>query len=159
MSVTALPGITRVTVGELAAAADVTTGALYHHFRNKMGLYLFVRADVEQRLLDRMAGAAAASGRISDVLLVGFDYAIREQFTYLLGQTPPDGRSDPVTDFVAELLDSLAIDAEAGIVVAAWRAALLADADGAERIRIRTTLRRIVGGLDHDPASPGGVGH
>ncbi|MDY6811533.1 MAG: hypothetical protein SW127_21415, partial [Actinomycetota bacterium] len=117
--------------------------------------YLFVRAAVEQRLLDRMAGAAAASGRISDVLLVGFDYAIREQFTYLLGQTPPDVRSDPVTDFVAELLDSLAIDAEAGIVVAAWRAALLADADGAERIRMRATLRRIVGGFDHDPASPG----
>ena len=36
-----------VTVGELAAAADVTTGALYHHFGSKLGLYDFVGADVE----------------------------------------------------------------------------------------------------------------
>ena len=50
-----------VTVGELAAAADVTTGALYHHFGSKLGLYAFVRDDVEQRLLDRMEGAIAAS--------------------------------------------------------------------------------------------------
>ena len=49
-----------VTVGELAAAAEVTTGALYHHFDSKLGLYAFVRQDVEQRLLDRMEGAIAA---------------------------------------------------------------------------------------------------
>ena len=49
-----------VTVGELAADAGVTTGALYHHFENKLGLYRFVREDVERRLLDRMEGAAAA---------------------------------------------------------------------------------------------------
>ena len=52
-----------VTVGELAAAADVTTGALYHHFGSKLGLYAFVRDDVERRLLDRMEGAIAASPR------------------------------------------------------------------------------------------------
>ena len=50
-----------VTVGELAAAADVTTGALYHHFGSKLGLYAFVRDDVERRLLDRMEGAATAA--------------------------------------------------------------------------------------------------
>ena len=50
-----------VTVGELAAAAKVTTGALYHHFGSKLGLYAFVREDVERRLLDRMEGAIAAS--------------------------------------------------------------------------------------------------
>ena len=55
-----------VTVGELAAAADVTTGALYHHFGSKLGLYAFVRADVEQRLLDRMEGAIAASPTETD---------------------------------------------------------------------------------------------
>jgi AcrR family transcriptional regulator len=50
-----------VTVGELAAAANVTTGALYHHFGSKLGLYDFVRDDVERRLLDRMEGAIVAS--------------------------------------------------------------------------------------------------
>src|SRR5262245_56982547 len=71
-----------VRVGELATAAKVTTGALYHHFGSKLGLYAFVRADVEQRLLDRMEGAVAAGGDGTDraaavraALLVGFDFA------------------------------------------------------------------------------------
>ena len=42
-----------VTVGALAAAANVTTGALYHHVGSKLGLYAFVREDVERRPLDR----------------------------------------------------------------------------------------------------------
>ena len=52
-----------VTVGELAAAADVTTGAIYHHFGSKLGLYAFVRRDVERRLIDRMEGAAEFAGQ------------------------------------------------------------------------------------------------
>ena len=40
----------------------MTTGALYHHFGSKIDLYRFVRADVDQRVLDRMAGAAEAVG-------------------------------------------------------------------------------------------------
>ena len=55
-----------VTVGELAAAAKVTTGALYHHFGSKLGLYSLVREDVERRLLDRMDGAVAAVGDEAD---------------------------------------------------------------------------------------------
>src|SRR5262245_47686289 len=81
-----------VTVGELAAAANVTTGALYHHFGSKLGLYAFVRGDVERRLLDRMEGAVAAVGDgadrsmgVTSALLVGFDFAVREGFLHLLG--------------------------------------------------------------------------
>ena len=84
-----------VTVGELASAADVTTGALYHHFGSKLGLYAFVREDVERRLLDRMEGALAASATASDrsaavttALLVGFDFAVREGFLRILGTRP-----------------------------------------------------------------------
>ena len=61
-----------VTVGELAAAAKVTTGTIYHHFGSKLGLYVFVREDIEGRLLDRMEGAVAASG---DCLLYTSDAA------------------------------------------------------------------------------------
>ena len=52
-----------VTVAELATAAKVTTGALYHHFGSKLGLYAFVREDVERRLLDRMEGQSRRRGR------------------------------------------------------------------------------------------------
>ena len=87
-----------VTVGELAAGAGVTTGALYHHFESKLGLYLFVRRDVERRLLDRMEGAAGAAPRRSEAfkvaLLVGFDFAVRSNFQRLLGQPPAGAEED-----------------------------------------------------------------
>ena len=86
-----------VTVAELAAAAKVTTGALYHHFGSKLGLYSFVREDVERRLLDRMDGAVAAVGDAADpsaamraALLVGFDFAVREGFLQILGAPPAE---------------------------------------------------------------------
>src|ERR687892_2703523 len=71
-----------VTVGALASAAKVTTGALYHHFGSKLGLYAFVREDVERRLLDRMEGAVAASD-LTSALLVGLAFAVREGFLRL----------------------------------------------------------------------------
>ncbi|MEE4022306.1 helix-turn-helix domain-containing protein [Gordonia sp. PKS22-38] len=135
-----------VTVGALASAAEVTTGALYHHFDSKLGLYQFVRADVEQRLLDRMSGAAATSRSASEVLLVGFDYAVAQRFAYLLGQPPPKSGEDPVAQFVDELLGHLAITADPTIIAALWRAALISAAAGTDRAR--DTLVVALSGFD-----------
>jgi AcrR family transcriptional regulator len=135
-----------VTVGELAAAAKVTTGALYHHFGSKLGLYAFVRTDVEQRLLDRMEGAIAASAPGSDrsaavtaALLVGFDFAVREGFLYILG-APPAGAEH---DRLAEMLSASAAPALpifGRVLAAAWRAALVAVAEGSEPQQARAAL-------------------
>ncbi|MBA3798443.1 MAG: helix-turn-helix transcriptional regulator [Geodermatophilaceae bacterium] len=121
-----------VTVGELAAAADVTTGALYHHFRSKLGLYLFVRRDVERRLLDRMEGAAAGAGAdsLSTALVVGFDFAVRQSFVRLLSDRPPNHEDDPLSELLARL--SHPVPEPIGRVLAsAWRAALSSVAEGA----------------------------
>ncbi len=135
-----------VTVGELAAAAKVTTGALYHHFDSKLGLYAFVREDVEQRLLDRMEGAVAAAGDEADrsaavatALLVGFDFAIREGFLHILG-APPAGAE---RDRLAEMLSASTAPASpvlGRVRAAAWRAALLAVAEGSELEQARAAL-------------------
>jgi AcrR family transcriptional regulator len=135
-----------VTVGELAAAAEVTTGALYHHFGSKLGLYAFVRDDVEQRLLDRMEGAAAAAGDQSDrsatvkaALLVGLDFAVRERFLHILGD-PPAGADH---DRLAEMLSASTAPASpllGRVLAAAWRAALAAVAEGAEPDQARAAL-------------------
>jgi AcrR family transcriptional regulator len=119
-----------VTVGGLAAAAEVTTGAIYHHFGSKLGLYAFVREDVERRLLDRMEGAMAASASdrsaaIAAALMVGFDFAVREGFLRILGD-PPAGTDG---DQLAELLSAGTAPASpvlGRVLAAAWRAALLA---------------------------------
>ena len=135
-----------VTVGELAAAANVTTGALYHHFGSKLGLYAFVRADVEQRLLDRMEGAIAASATETDpgagvksALMIGFDFAVRERFLRILAE-PPSGSEH---DRLAEMLGARTSPASpvlGTVIAAAWRAALVAVADGAEPQQARAAL-------------------
>ncbi|MFI0484419.1 TetR/AcrR family transcriptional regulator [Actinomadura sp. 9N215] len=109
-----------VTVTELASAANVTTGALYHHFGSKLGLYAFVRDDVERRLLDRMEGALAASGSASDrsaaasgsapdrsaavtsALLVGLDFAVREGFLHILGDPPAGTDHDRLAEMLSQ---------------------------------------------------------
>jgi AcrR family transcriptional regulator len=135
-----------VTVSELASAAEVTTGALYHHFGSKLGLYAFVREDVERRLLDRMEGAIAASAPASDrsaavtaALLVGFDFAVREGFLRILGD-PPAGAD---RDRLAQLLSADTAAASpvlSRVLAAAWRAALAAVAEGAAPRQARDAL-------------------
>jgi AcrR family transcriptional regulator len=129
-------GFDAVNVVDVAAAAGVTTGSLYHHFGSKAGLYAFVRAEAERRLLDRMEGAAAATrahdGRAAAVraaLLIGFDFATDQGFMRLLGEPHPERRVDPVAELLAELCDGGRTPI-AGMLAGAWRAALAAVAEG-----------------------------
>ncbi len=138
-----------VTVTELAAAADVTTGTLYHHFGSKLGLYVFVREDVERRLLDRMEGALAATGpqpdrpaAVTSALLVGLDFAVRENFLRILGE-PPAGAGD---DRLAEMLSQSAVPRTpvlGPVLAAAWRAALTAIAEGADPQEARAAIAAV----------------
>ena len=136
-----------VGVAELSAAAQVTTGALYHHFGSKLGLYTFVREDVERRLLDRMEGALAVegsdrAGAAMSALLVGLDFAVREDFLHILGD-PPAGTEH---DRLAEMLSLRAVPTTpvlGRLLAATWRAALAAIADGAEVEQVRTALEAL----------------
>jgi len=135
-----------VTVGELSSAAKVTTGALYHHFGSKLGLYAFVRDDVERRLLDRMEGAIAASAPAPDhsaavraALLVGFDFAAREGFLHILGAPPAGAHSDRLADLLSART-APASPVLGRVLAAAWRAALIAVADGSEPGQARAAL-------------------
>ena len=131
-----------VTVGELSAAAEVTTGALYHHFGSKLGLYEFVRADVERRLLDRMEGAAAASGAdhataVRAALLDGFDFAVGELFLRILGAPPAGSDGDRLAEVLGSATDSPVLGR---VLAAAWRAALAAIAEGTDALEARAAI-------------------
>ena len=154
-------GFDEVGVADLAAAAGVTTGSLYHHFGSKLGLYGFVRAEAEQRVLDRMEGAAAArgeagfSGAVQSALLVGFDFVVGQDFLRLLGEPHPARDADPVSDLLAEISDGGRTPI-GRMLAAAWRAALLAVAEGAPPERARAGLAAL--GVDEAVLSRGRTG-
>ena len=142
-------GFEAVNVVDIAVAAGVTTGSLYHHFGSKVGLYTFVRAEAERRLLDRMEGAAAATragdGRAAAVraaLLIGFDFATGQGFMRLLGEPHPARRVDPIADLLAELCDGNRTPI-AGVLAGAWRAALAAVGDGTSVEAAREALAAV----------------
>jgi AcrR family transcriptional regulator len=124
-----------VNVADVATAAGVTTGSLYHHFGSKLGLYGFVRDEAERRLLDRMEGAAAAragdgpAAAMRSALLVGFDFATSQHFARLLGAPHPARDLDPVAELLAQIGDGGRTPI-ARMLAAAWREALVAVATG-----------------------------
>lgn len=133
-----------VTVVGLASAASVTTGAIYHHFGSKLGLYAFVRDDVEQRLLDRMEGAQAASAQdraaaVKAALLVGFDFAVGEGFLHILGAPPAGAERDRLAESLTAST-SPASPVLGQVLAAAWRSSLLAVADGSTPKQARAAL-------------------
>ncbi len=150
-------GYDGVAVAELCAKGGVTTGALYHHFGGKLGLYAFVREEAERRILDRMEGAAAAvadQGRIATVraaLLVGFDTAVRQGVAHLIAERGPSGAPDRIVALLARLVPGQDL-IHARIMGAAWREALHEAARRgtggrqAERVgRARAALIAVVG--------------
>ncbi|MEH1130394.1 TetR/AcrR family transcriptional regulator [Micromonospora sp. CPCC 206061] len=141
-------GFAAVGVTELARGADVTIGSLYHHFGSKVGLYTVVREDVEQRVLDRMEGAAAIRPKdLGGVLLVAFDYLVRAGFARLLAEPHPERTADPVEAFLATLADRDGTPVSR-LLIAAWRAALDAAADamrdGQDPAPVRAALRGLI---------------
>jgi AcrR family transcriptional regulator len=139
-----LAGYEAVNVVDLAGKASVTTGALYHHFGSKLGLYLIVREDMEKRIVERMEGAAAATGNrghaaVRAALLVAFDAAVRFTVCRILGEQPPVERDDPVATALRPLLTTHKAPA-ADVLAAAWRAALLAVATGTPSAAVRASL-------------------
>jgi AcrR family transcriptional regulator len=141
-------GYERAGVTEIAAEAGVTTGSLYHHFKNKLGLYLVIRDEMETRMTERMEGAAAAlggSGRpaIEAGLDVAFDAAVRFGVTRILAEPSPDQRPDAIAGLLAELLPPSARPAGT-MLAAAWRAALLSVADGVSPAAAKAGMRWIL---------------
>jgi AcrR family transcriptional regulator len=142
-------GYEAASVTELAAKADVTTGSLYHHFDSKLGLYLVVREEMERRVVDRMAGAIAAAGgrgrtAIRAALLVAFDAAVHFGVCRILAEPLPAPRADPVEAALRPLVPQRRT-ATGTILAAAWRAALLAVADGVPSTTARSSLDYLLG--------------
>ncbi|MFL5907063.1 MAG: TetR/AcrR family transcriptional regulator [Solirubrobacterales bacterium] len=64
-------GYTDVGTEEIVARADVTRGALYHHFKDKRDLFRAVHERVEADLVERVAARMKATGNPWEVLVTG----------------------------------------------------------------------------------------
>jgi len=64
-------GYANAALESIAAEADVTRGALYHHFRNKHGLFLAVLESVQQVVGERVEQEASRSEDLREQLLLG----------------------------------------------------------------------------------------
>ena len=137
-------GFEDVNVTDLANAAGVTTGALYHHFGSKVGLYRVIREGMERRIYERMEGAAAAAGgagrsAIGAALLVGFDAAVRFGVARLLSESRTDVGPDRISETLASLLPKRLL-AAAPMLAAGWRGALAEVAAGTPPATARAGL-------------------
>lgn len=95
-------GYADVGTDELARAAGVTRGALYHQFDGKAGLFSAVLAEVEQEVRDRVSAAMEPVDDPARRLLAGLD-------AYL------DACADPVVHRIA------LVEAPAALGWQAWR--------------------------------------
>ncbi len=159
-------GLDAVAVSTIAQRAGVTTGSLYHHFGSKAGLYMLVRADVEQRVVDRLEGAASMRpvrtvADLAPVVLVAFDYLMNSGLARLLAEPPPDvpgGATGP--DRIAQTISAMtgeSTSAHAELVVAAWRTAVLrACVHPARALEHRVALNQLLSGTLPRDASRSG---
>jgi AcrR family transcriptional regulator len=69
-------GYESTTNKDIADAASITTGAIYHYFESKRGLYLAVFEEVEQHVFERFREVAAAGDGFLDKLLRVLDESV-----------------------------------------------------------------------------------
>lgn len=56
-------GFAAVSLDDVAQAAEVTRGAVYHHYGNKQGLFLAVAARLQSQVADAVVAAADGAGK------------------------------------------------------------------------------------------------
>lgn len=77
-------GYAATTTGQIAEAAGVTVGALFHHFDGKPGLFRLVFEEIESELDASIRAAAEPATAVLDAFLLGFraylEFARRQEF-------------------------------------------------------------------------------
>lgn len=142
-------GFEAAGVGDIARQAGVTTGALYHHFGSKLGLFRVIREEMERRVRDRMEGAHAAVGGgwpgLAAALLVGFDAAVHFSVARILS----DAAAPTDQDLLKQTLKALSGDAPASvpeILLGTYRATLASVASGSKPEQARLALKWLLRG-------------
>ncbi|MEI5907420.1 helix-turn-helix domain-containing protein [Bacillus spongiae] len=121
-------GYNGVNVTELAKKANMTTGAVYHHFGSKSKLYEVIRTDMEQRLIDRMEGAASLFDEpeeaLKAALITGLDAAVKLNICRLISEETPYDKNDKIEEFLSNLTSTIQELPIEIILISSWRTIL-----------------------------------
>ncbi|MFG6495049.1 TetR/AcrR family transcriptional regulator [Fictibacillus sp. UD] len=121
-------GYEGVNVQQLAKSIGVTTGALYHHFGNKIELYKVVREEIERRITSRMEGAAEVHDdsltSLKSAMLVGFNAAVKLNVCTLLSEPDYSSNRDLVAILFKEILGENLVEGVEVLLSSVWRSAL-----------------------------------
>ncbi|WP_137789407.1 TetR/AcrR family transcriptional regulator [Bacillus sp. E(2018)] len=102
-------GYERVNVQHLAQSIGVTTGALYHHFGNKLELYKVVREEIERRITSRMEAAAEAHedplSSLKSSMIIGFNAAVKLNVCTLLSEPDVSLNQDLMAELFNEIMN------------------------------------------------------
>jgi AcrR family transcriptional regulator len=93
-------GYRSTAVGALCSEAGVTTGALYHHFGDKQGLFAAVAEELDRSLVERSGAATAAAVAAGKTAREGFFAAVD---AFLASGVDPRGRRIGLVDAPAVL--------------------------------------------------------
>ncbi len=122
-----LTGYQGVNIAELASKANMTTGAIYHHFGSKAKLYEIIRTDMEQRMIDRMEGAASLFDREEDaleaVLVTGLNFAVKMNICKLLSEEKSYSNKHSLEEFLTSMCLKGNLPLEI-VVISSWRSIL-----------------------------------
>ena len=145
-------GYEQAGVHAICAEAAATTGALYHHFGSKAGLFTAVRDRLDETVLAAMRRAAEAlppgPKAVRAALLAAWDEVQAKELAALLAQANASPLADPLPPFVQSLWP-WAPAALGHVLVAAWRGAV-ADAARHPDGNARQVLDGILRGLGAD---------
>lgn len=120
-------GYKGINITELAQKAEITTGAIYHHFGSKSKLYHIIRTEMEQRIIDRMEGASSLfdgpNEKMKAALLTGLDFSVKQNICTLMSEEIPDVKLAKIESFLAEVNDK-GIPGLDIMLMASWRSIL-----------------------------------
>lgn len=98
-------GCSGATIRHIAAAADMTSGSLYHYFPNKAELLAAAVAAAREIALPRLRGAARRAGTVVDQLGAVLDEADRlmQDHPQLAAFDRATGEVPPLRDVIGEI--------------------------------------------------------
>ncbi|WML56493.1 TetR/AcrR family transcriptional regulator [Neobacillus sp. PS2-9] len=122
-----------VNITELATKANMTTGAVYHHFGSKAKLYEVIRNEMEQRIIDRMEGATSlfedSDKALEAALITGIDFAVKFNICRLISEEVPYNKTDKIEQFLAKINTNKTLPLET-ILISSWRSILKVISNG-----------------------------